>query len=97
MERLYEEVIAEYGDIPYLTTRHRMMEALLKEPAPTWNNKLLSAQEIKQLKGKASLNGFRDGAHCYLSRALNALERRFGFVCFDDRHSATSGMPESFN
>ena len=43
-------MISEYGDIPYLTTRQRMMEELLKEPAPTWNNKLLSAAEIKQLK-----------------------------------------------
>ncbi|MEJ7638977.1 MAG: TlpA disulfide reductase family protein [Singulisphaera sp.] len=41
-ERLYAEVIAEYGDVPYLAIKHRELEALLKEPAPTWNGKPLT-------------------------------------------------------
>ena len=36
-ERLYREVIAEYGDIPYRTIKHRELEALMKDPTPTWN------------------------------------------------------------
>jgi hypothetical protein len=28
-ERLYEEVIAEYGDVPYITARDRLAEGLL--------------------------------------------------------------------
>jgi thiol-disulfide isomerase/thioredoxin len=49
-ERLYDEVISDYGDIPYLTTRHRMLEDVLKEPVPTVNNRPMTAEEIKQLK-----------------------------------------------
>jgi thiol-disulfide isomerase/thioredoxin len=37
--RLYEEVISDYGDIPYVTWRYRELEALLKEPAPQWLGK----------------------------------------------------------
>jgi thiol-disulfide isomerase/thioredoxin len=43
--RLYEEVISEYGDVPYLTRRRRELEALLKEPAPKWNGKPLTPEE----------------------------------------------------
>jgi peroxiredoxin len=40
-ERLYEEVIAEYGDVPYITARDRLLEALLKQPEPKWNGQPL--------------------------------------------------------
>ena len=43
-------MISEYGDIPYITTHHRKLEELLKDPVPKWNNKPLTADEIKQLK-----------------------------------------------
>jgi thiol-disulfide isomerase/thioredoxin len=33
-ERLLEEVIADYGDIPYITPRHRELEARLRELPP---------------------------------------------------------------
>ena len=33
-ERLYEEVIAGYADVPLITVQHRKLEALLKEPTP---------------------------------------------------------------
>jgi thiol-disulfide isomerase/thioredoxin len=49
-ERLYEEVITEYGDIPYVTWRHRELEALLKEPAPQWNGKPLTDERRHSLE-----------------------------------------------
>ena len=33
-DRLYEEVIAEYGDVPYVRARDRLLEALLRQPEP---------------------------------------------------------------
>jgi thiol-disulfide isomerase/thioredoxin len=41
-ERLYEEVIAEYGDVPYITARDRMLEDLLKQAEPKWHGKPLT-------------------------------------------------------
>src|SRR5262249_1900994 len=49
-ERLYAEVISEYGDISYITSHQRKLEELLKDPAPKWNNKPLTAAELQQLK-----------------------------------------------
>jgi thiol-disulfide isomerase/thioredoxin len=49
-ERLYEEVISEYGDVPYVTWRHRELEALLKEPAPQWNGKPLTDERRRSLE-----------------------------------------------
>jgi thiol-disulfide isomerase/thioredoxin len=46
--RLYDELIAEYGDVPLTTRRQRELEALLKEPNPTWNGKPITADERKQ-------------------------------------------------
>jgi RNA polymerase sigma factor (sigma-70 family) len=50
-ERLYEEVVAEYGDVPYSTFRHRNMEALLRDPAPKSNGKPLSDTDRRKLEG----------------------------------------------
>jgi peroxiredoxin len=36
-ERLFEEVISHYSDVPHVTRPQRKLEALLKEPAPKWN------------------------------------------------------------
>ncbi|MFO0887629.1 MAG: sigma-70 family RNA polymerase sigma factor [Isosphaeraceae bacterium] len=49
-ERMYEEVIAEYGDIPFLRTQDRKLAAALAEPVPAWNNKPMSAGEIAKLR-----------------------------------------------
>ena len=51
-ERLYEEVITEYGDIPYVTSVHRELEALLKEPAPQWNGKPLTDERRHSLEAQ---------------------------------------------
>jgi peroxiredoxin len=43
-KRLFEEVIADYGDVPNVTRRAREFEALLREPAPLRNGKPLTAK-----------------------------------------------------
>jgi thiol-disulfide isomerase/thioredoxin len=43
-ERLFEEVISEYGDIPHITRHQRTLAALLNEPAPKWNVEPLTDQ-----------------------------------------------------
>lgn len=50
-QRLYEEVISEYGDVPYLRTRDRMLEALLKQPEPKWNGRPLTLEDRRKLEG----------------------------------------------
>ncbi len=50
-ERLYEEVIAEYADVPYITTRDRMLEALLKQPEPKWNGRPLTHEDRRKMEG----------------------------------------------
>ena len=49
-ERLYEEVITEYSDIPYFTWRHRELKALLKAPTPQWNGKPLTDERRHSLE-----------------------------------------------
>ena len=49
-ERLYSEVIAEYGDVIHRTLKYRELEALLASPEPRWNGKLLTGDELGKLK-----------------------------------------------
>jgi thiol-disulfide isomerase/thioredoxin len=49
-ERLYEEVIAEYGDVPYFTSRDRLVEALLKQPNPKWNGQPLTGEDRRKME-----------------------------------------------
>ena len=49
-ERLFEEVISEFGDIPHVTWRSRELEALLKEPTPEWNGKPLTDEGRRQVE-----------------------------------------------
>ncbi len=49
-ERLFEEVISEYGDVPYVTRRARELEALLKKPTPGPNEKPLTAEERRGIE-----------------------------------------------
>ena len=51
-ERLFEEVISEYGDVPYVTRRHRELEALLKEPTPERNGKPLTAEDRRRIEAR---------------------------------------------
>jgi thiol-disulfide isomerase/thioredoxin len=48
--RLLKEVVAEYSDVPYISTQHREMEAVLKQPTPSWNGKALTKDELKELE-----------------------------------------------
>ncbi len=47
-ERLYEEVMAEYADVLLITDQLRKVEALLKQPNPTWNGRPITADERRQ-------------------------------------------------
>ncbi len=49
-ERLYEEVIAEYGDVPYITAQDRLLEALLKQPEPRWNGEPLTDEGRRKIE-----------------------------------------------
>ncbi len=51
-ERLYNEVIADYGDIPFITLRHRELEALLKEPTPTLGGKPLTEEDRRKIAAR---------------------------------------------
>jgi thiol-disulfide isomerase/thioredoxin len=49
-ERLYEEVISEYGDVPHVTHHQRELAALLKEPAPKWNGMPLTDEGRRNIE-----------------------------------------------
>jgi thiol-disulfide isomerase/thioredoxin len=49
-EALYEEVLSDYGDIPYITSRHRYLETVLKQPVPMWNYKPMTPEEISKVR-----------------------------------------------
>ena len=48
-ERLFEEVASDYGDVVHVSAKVRELEALAKEPNPTWQGKPLSEAERQQL------------------------------------------------
>ncbi|WP_020466697.1 TlpA family protein disulfide reductase [Singulisphaera acidiphila] len=49
-QRLYEEVIAQYDDVPYITASDRLTEALLRQPEPKWNGQILTAEERRRIE-----------------------------------------------
>jgi thiol-disulfide isomerase/thioredoxin len=49
-QRFYEEVIADYGDVPLITRNQRNIEALLKEPNPQRNGKPLTDEDRRALE-----------------------------------------------
>ncbi len=49
-ERLYEEVVAEYADIPRMTLMRRKIEALLREPSAKVNGKSLTDADRRKLE-----------------------------------------------
>jgi thiol-disulfide isomerase/thioredoxin len=49
-KRLIDEVIKDYGDVPYVTRRYRELETLLKEPSPTLNGEPLKPEDRKQIE-----------------------------------------------
>jgi len=49
-ERLYEEVIAEYGGVPYITAHDRSVEAVLRQPEPRWNGQVLTVEERRRIE-----------------------------------------------
>jgi thiol-disulfide isomerase/thioredoxin len=51
-DRLFEEVISEYGDVPHVTHRARELAALLKEAKPQWRGKPLTAEDRREIEGR---------------------------------------------
>ena len=51
-ERLFEEVISEYGDVPHDTRRDRELEALPSEPTPQPIGQPLTAAERRRIKDR---------------------------------------------
>jgi thiol-disulfide isomerase/thioredoxin len=56
-ERLYEEVISDYGDLPLITRRQRDLEALLKEPEPRWNGRPLTDEDRRRIEQVVARKG----------------------------------------
>ena len=77
-ERLYAEVIAEYGDVSFRTVKYRELEALIKDPSPSWNGKPLTDGERRQL---AEIVGRK-------RRLAEEAEARL-----DDMHNLVPGRP----
>ncbi len=48
-ERLFEEVASDYSDVVHVSAKVRKLEALAKQPNPTWQGKSLSDAERRQL------------------------------------------------
>jgi RNA polymerase sigma factor (sigma-70 family) len=48
-ERLFGEVVSDFGDVPYRTEKDRELEALSKDPSPSSNGKPLTSDERRQL------------------------------------------------
>jgi thiol-disulfide isomerase/thioredoxin len=51
-ERLLKEVIADYGDVPCISHRTRVLMALLKNPSPEWNGKPISAEDLAKVRAR---------------------------------------------
>jgi thiol-disulfide isomerase/thioredoxin len=49
-ERLYEEVISQYADVPYIKAHDRVLEAILKQPQPTWRGEPLTDEVRRQME-----------------------------------------------
>ena len=43
-------MIAEYGDVPYITAHDRLLEALLKQPEPKWNGQPLTDEGRRRME-----------------------------------------------
>lgn len=56
-ERLFEEVIAEYGDVPYIGLHIRELERALKQPTPMLNGRVLSEDDVRQIKHAIETRG----------------------------------------
>ena len=51
-ERLYEEVIAGYADVPHILARQRLLEALLKQPEPRRNGEPLTDEARRKIEAR---------------------------------------------
>ena len=51
-ERLFEEVISEYADLPHVTGRDRELQALLKQPKPVRNGQPLTDEDRRKIEAR---------------------------------------------
>ncbi len=52
--RLFEEVIAEYGDVAHITRRQRVLEASVKDPTSRVNGRSLTDQDRRLIESKVA-------------------------------------------
>lgn len=49
-EKLFEEVIRDYGDVPHITHRIRDLEASLEQPEPKWRGEVMTEAEVQKVR-----------------------------------------------
>ena len=70
--RLYEEVISEYADVPHITHRDRVREAVLNDPNPKWNGQPLTEEGRRNIERMvARKKTLRQQAEARLDDMLN--------------------------
>ncbi len=74
-ERLYREVVAEYGDVVYRTVEHRELEAVLASEEPRWRGKLLTEDELGKIRALVgSKQTLAEAARARLDNMQNLIE-----------------------
>jgi RNA polymerase sigma factor (sigma-70 family) len=53
-DRLYDEVIADFSDVPYITARDRLLENLLKDTQPKWNGRPWTNEDRRKIEAGLS-------------------------------------------
>ncbi len=49
-ERLYDEVVADYADVPHVTVAEQRVAAMLREPVPKFNGQPVSAEDLARAR-----------------------------------------------
>ena len=71
-ERLYEEVILEYGDVPYVRTRDRRLERLVEEANSGRSDEPLTEETLQRIKTRLAQRGtLGDAAQARLDAWFN--------------------------
>jgi thiol-disulfide isomerase/thioredoxin len=73
--RLFQEVIKEYGDVPYISRSQREYEALLKQPTPKRNGKPLTEEDRRAIEQRlAQMKTLGQVAEARLDEIFNLAE-----------------------
>ena len=77
VRRLLDEVIKDYGDVPYVTRHYRKLEAVLKQPEPALDGYLLKPEERQQIERRvARKQSLADVARAKLDEMANLVVGR---------------------